>query len=126
VPTLICLDEMGTAAAGPLTFLDEILMIAGGKNVLDEKSPHWPSIDREKLNALAPVAVIELLPGATPQVLHRAKDFWSSLPGDVGTHVTYVTDAWALTPGFECGTLAEKFSTALHPMGNSATSRSAP
>ena len=118
VPTLIALDERGTSAAGPGTFLDEILTIAGGRNVLAGTSSHWPSIDKERLISLSPAAVIEMLPAASPQVLSQASDFWASLPEipAVANHRTYqITDTWALTPGIEVADLAEHLAKLLHP-----------
>jgi iron complex transport system substrate-binding protein len=118
VATLISLDERGLSAAGPGTFLDEILTIAGGKNVLAGTSTHWPSIDKERLGALSPDAVLQLLPGATPQIIQQASEFWDSMPGipAVAQHrVFQITDDWALTPGIEVADLAEHIAASLHP-----------
>jgi iron complex transport system substrate-binding protein len=118
VSTLISLDERGTSAAGPGTFLDEILTIAGGKNVLAYTAAHWPSIDKERLISLSPQAVIELLPAASTQTLAQAADFWATLPEipAVANHRTYhITDPWALTPGIEVADLAEHLAKLLHP-----------
>ncbi len=118
VLTLISLDERGASAAGPGTFLDEILTIAGGKNVLAGTTPHWPSIDKERLLALAPDVVIQLLPGASPQLTAQAADFWATLPDlpAVAHHRIYqITDAWSLTPGIEVADLAEHLANVLHP-----------
>lgn len=118
VSTLLSLDEHGTSAAGPGTFLDEILTIAGGKNVLAGTPSHWPSIDKERLISLSPDAVIELLPAASPQALAQAADFWATLPEipAVANHRAYqITDTWTLTPGIEVADLAEHLARLLHP-----------
>jgi iron complex transport system substrate-binding protein len=118
VPTLLALDDSGASAAGPGTFLDEILTIAGGRNVLAGTTEHWPSLDRERLIALSPSAVVELLPGASPQVLARAADFWKSVPEipAVRDGRTYqINDPWVLTPGIEVADLAEHIASVLHP-----------
>ena len=116
VRTMICLNEGGTFSAGPGTFLDDVLTIAGGQNVLDKSSPHWPTIDRERLTSLAPSAVMILLPAATPQVLKASADFWSK----ENVKTTTITDPWALTPGIEVGELAERMAAALHPVNEGA------
>jgi iron complex transport system substrate-binding protein len=118
VPTLLALDDRGASTAGPGTFLDEILTIAGGRNVLAGTTDHWPSLDRERLMALSPTAVVELLPGASPQVLAQAADFWKTLPEvpAVANGRTYrITDPWVLTPGIEVADLAEQIAALLHP-----------
>jgi iron complex transport system substrate-binding protein len=118
VATLITLDERGAFAAGPGTFLDEILTIAGGKNALAGTSSHWPTIDKERLIALSPDAVVELLPGASPQVLAQAADFWTTvpaIPAVANRRIYPITDTWVLTPGVEVADLAEHLAAVLHP-----------
>jgi iron complex transport system substrate-binding protein len=118
VATFLTIDERGNASAGPGTFLDEILTIAGGRNVLAGTSTHWPAIDKERLISLSPEAVVELMPGASPQVLAQANDFWATLPQipAVAHGRTYqITDQWALTPGIEVADLAEHLAALLHP-----------
>jgi iron complex transport system substrate-binding protein len=118
ITTLIALDDRGAAAAGPGTFLDDILTIAGGKNVLADSSNHWPSIDKETLAQASPDAVVDILPGASPQVIAQANEFWNSLPtlSAVAHHRVYqITDQWALTPGIEVADLAEHLASLLHP-----------
>jgi iron complex transport system substrate-binding protein len=124
ITTLLCLDENGSAAAAPGTFLDDVLTAAGGKNVLPVGSPHWPGVDKERLVAAEPDVVIELLPGAGPQVLDQANRFWASLPSVpavAGHRVYYITDAWSLTPGLEMADLAERLARLLHPDAFAAT-----
>ena len=115
VPTLISLSDSGSSAAGPGTYLDELLTIAGGRNVLAGTSAHWPSLDRERLTALSPAAVIELLPNAGPQTVQAARQFWSGISSDVDRQFASITEPWALTPGEEVGDLAERMAAALHP-----------
>ena len=45
-------------AVGPDTFLGELLVIAGGRNALGERSGLYPVLDREELLVLAPRAVV--------------------------------------------------------------------
>jgi iron complex transport system substrate-binding protein len=116
VRTLICLNESGTSAAGPGTFLDDLLTIAGGQNVLASTSTHWPHIDRERIAALAPAAVLILLPAATPQVLQASDEQWKT----TGTKTCTIADSWALTPGYEMSELAQRFAATLHPQTGTA------
>ena len=118
VATLLALDDRGSSAVGPGTYLDEILTIAGGKNVLEGTQAHWPSIDRERLLALAPDAVVELLPSASPQVLQQATAFWAAVadvPAVAHQRTYQITDPWVVTPGVEVSDLAEHLARLLHP-----------
>ena len=118
VRTLVVLDDSGQSVAGPDTFLDDLVTIAGGENVLAGNRNRFPRIDRELLLSLASDAIIQLQPGATPQRLEQAKQFWESVPNlpAVKNHRVYTfTDWYVLQPGYEVGELAEKFAEALHP-----------
>ena len=63
VCALVVLDESGQSVAGPDTFLDDLLTIAGGENVLAGNRNRYPRIDREMLVSLAPDVIIQLQPG---------------------------------------------------------------
>jgi iron complex transport system substrate-binding protein len=126
VRTLVVLDESGQSVAGPDTFLDDLITLAGGENVLAGNRNRYPRIDREMLLSLAPDAIIQLLPGAAPQRLDQARQFWESLSDlpAVKNHRVYTfTDWYVLQPGFEIGELAEKFADALHPRQSASTTQ---
>ena len=117
-PALIVVDETGQNAAGPRTFLDDLLNVAGGKNVVDATSPSWPSIDRETLVTLSPQVIIQLLPGESTQVCQEAMRNWQSLtnlPAVRNHRIMQLTGTDVLVPGYHVGELAEKFEAALHP-----------
>jgi ABC-type hemin transport system substrate-binding protein len=44
--------------AGPGTFIDEILTLAGGRNIVPEGGRAWSTPSREWLSVAAPVAVV--------------------------------------------------------------------
>jgi iron complex transport system substrate-binding protein len=118
VRTLIVLsaDSQGVAGAG--TFLDDLLKIAGGVNVVPPELGHWPSIDREKLLSLAPQAIIELLPCASPQEREQAAAIWKQLPQIPAVpqgRIYPIYDRYALLPGWHVTDLAEQFGQCLHP-----------
>jgi iron complex transport system substrate-binding protein len=117
VPALIVIDDQGEAVIGSDTFLDDLLRIAGGTNVVASMR-RYPSIDREQLLKFAPEVVIQILPDAAPNVLAQANTFWQSVPDvpAVKNHRVYpITDGSALLPGLAIGDLAEKFADLLHP-----------
>jgi iron complex transport system substrate-binding protein len=124
VPTLIVLQEQATAAAGPGTFLDEVLSIAGGKNVLTA-GPDYPSIDREQMMALSPEVIVQILPGATEPVRSAAEAYWKKLPELAAVRegrVVVIDDPRALMPCSGVAELAEKLASALHPGAAKAAS----
>jgi iron complex transport system substrate-binding protein len=123
VRTLVVLDDSGQSVAGPDTFLDDLVTIAGGENVLAGNRNRYPRIDREMLVTLAPDAIRQLQPEATAQRLEQARQFWRSVP-DVPAvkngRVYTFTDWYVLQPAFEMGALAEQFANALHPIAGSS------
>lgn len=117
VRTLIVLNENGRFCAGPGTFLDDLLQIAGGVNAIPPSAVLYPSIDTEQLLAIAPDAILQLLPAASPQVLEQAAAFWRTvpdLPAVRNGRVYVLTDPQALLPGWGVTDLAEQFATKLH------------
>ena len=108
-------------AVGGGNFVDDLLTIAGGQNVLagpgyDDNS--FPTVDREQLRALDPAVAINLLPDASPQVLDKAKQFWATVPevsAARGGRVYYLTEPYLLWPGMGVGKVAERFAERLHP-----------
>jgi iron complex transport system substrate-binding protein len=118
VPTLLARDEEGYALIAGNTFADDLLTIAGGKNVAADFPMRYPSVDRERLTELAPQAIIQLMPDASPQVILRATESWhnlSDLPAVKQQRVYIITDWYALQPGSHIGDLAEQMAKYLHP-----------
>ena len=121
VKALIVVNDDGQSVAGPGTFLDDILRAAGGENAADPLGVQWPTVDREKILELSPQVVIHLLPAASPQVKAQAEQFWAAmpdLPAVKDKRVHYLTDWYAMLPGYHLGTLAEQFALILHPFAN--------
>ncbi|HEV7301781.1 MAG TPA: helical backbone metal receptor [Tepidisphaeraceae bacterium] len=124
VRTLILTDDRAKGAAGPETFLDDLLTIAGGMNVLADATTPYPQVDREQLRALAPEAIIALRPAATPQEVEQTRAtlaMLTDLPAVRNGRVYILTEPWALLPGWRVGELAERFAAALHPPAATAT-----
>jgi iron complex transport system substrate-binding protein len=121
VRALVVVDVGGRSVAGPGTFLHDILTAAGGENAAASLDNPWPTVDREKIAQLQPQAVLHLLPGASPQTLDQAKQFWAGMP-DVPAvkhqKIHYLTDWYVLLPGYHLGDLAEQFALVLHPFAN--------
>ena len=118
VRTLISQTESPLSVVGGGNFMNDLLTIAGGKNVIEGGDNSYPNIDLERLVALNPDVVVHLLPGESPQVIERAKAFWSSHPelsAVKNGRVYFETESFMLLPGPLVGKIAERFATLLHP-----------
>lgn len=126
VRTLIVRDESAVGTVGPGTFLDDLLTVAGGANVMT--TPGWPNIDRERLLALNPDVIVQLLSDVPPQVEQEARRTWDSLPqlNAVRSGRVHVINKWyTQQPGFHVPRLAEDFARALHAEALTPASRPA-
>lgn len=89
--------------AGGGTFLDEVLTLAGGRNVFADLK-EYPTVSKETLVMLAPDVIVELRPEETiGQERSRELDAdWaplSSLPTVRDGRIAYVTQGFVLQPG---------------------------
>ena len=126
VRALIVLDDAGRGVAGRDNYLDDILTIAGGTNVIRASPIPYPSIDREVLVDLNPEVIFHLLPGATPQVRASAQRMWQSMPQLKAVRegrVHIASQWWVQLPTQHVAELAELFSLALNE-ARAATSSS--
>jgi len=115
VPTLV-LSDASARAVGRHNFIDDVLRLAGGENVV--KASGWPTLDGEQVRALRPAVAFQLLPDATPQVIEQAQRLWQTLPDmpAVSERRVYILrEWWVQQPGLHVGDLAEQFARRLHP-----------
>jgi iron complex transport system substrate-binding protein len=118
VRTLIVREVSAEGAVGRDSFIDDVLQIAGGENVLPASLGAWPTIDRETMVSTNPDAVLHLLPLAPPQAMREAEDLWKQfpdLPAVKNGRVYLLTEWHVQQPGYQIGKLAEIFADKLHP-----------
>jgi iron complex transport system substrate-binding protein len=123
VRTLIAREAGGSGVVGRDNFINDLLEIAGGENVIT--TPGWPNIDGETLVSLKPDAVIHLLSGEPEHVLAEARAFWKSqpnVPAERNGRVYYLNEWYSQVPGSHVAELAEKMADALHPLDTKTTS----
>lgn len=116
--TLISIGESPLSTAGGGTFVDDLLEIAGGKNVIQGGFNSYPTIDREMLLQHDPDTVLQLLPDASQQVMEQAAQFWKSMPQLSAVkrdRVYFLMEWYLLLPGLRVGDVAERFAERLHP-----------
>ena len=114
-------------AAGPKSFYDEIVRIAGGRNVVTDKSLTYPKVSQEGLAALAPDVIIDLV--GERKYYHSAdridldKVFnqkylrapWLAMPSLKGARICVLDGTVYLRPGPRLPKILEAFSAAIHP-----------
>ena len=116
VKTLLLRDESVTATVGRDNFLNDILELAGGQNVIEDSG--WPTIDRERLTNLNPDAIIILLANVPPQVEKQAAaniQRMAHLTAVKNNRVKIINTWYAQQPGLHLGDLADQFAKCLHP-----------
>ncbi|MBH23847.1 MAG: hypothetical protein CMH57_05135 [Myxococcales bacterium] len=95
----------GLYAAGPGSFLDELLVLAGGRNALPKTESLWPAISKEYVLAHPPEWILEFnaSPTADPEVKTReAREAWAAMPSLKAVkagRVRGLTGAHLLLPG---------------------------
>jgi iron complex transport system substrate-binding protein len=116
VSALIVRDENGRDVIGPDNFLDDLLKVVNATNAAAGLGQPYPTIDRERLVALAPQAVIVLLPDAKAQTVEVSQRFWAEMtevPAVKSGRVVTITDGYALVPGSRLGELARRMAEGL-------------
>lgn len=76
-------DITNMYVAGPGTFLNELLEIAGGKNIVSDVEIKYPKISLEEIITRNPEIILEpvLQVNPTPEYLEKFKTSWAQLPG---------------------------------------------
>jgi iron complex transport system substrate-binding protein len=122
VRAIIVTDPSGLDLAGRDTFLDDLLIDAGGENALTPTG--YVTVDREALSALDPEAIIQLLPAADEATRSRAAAFWEANGRlrAVKEHRVYsFTEGYMMLPGSHVADVAAKFAAALHSQKDPAS-----
>lgn len=118
VPALLARADEGFEIIAGDTFTDDLLTLAGGKNVAGQMSTRYPSTDAERIMEMSPAVVFHLLPDGTEQSVDRVKRMWArleKLPATRDKRVFVMTDWYVLHPGAHIGDVAEAFADKLHP-----------
>ncbi len=120
---LLVMGEAGNHLAGPGTFLDELLTLAGGTNAAASVSSPYPSLDREAISRLAPEVILILLPGGQSQAA-AVRDQWlkrTELPAAIAGRVHVLTGEQVMQPGWSMVGTARAMQEALSaPVNTSA------
>jgi iron complex transport system substrate-binding protein len=108
-------EASGILAAGPNTFLSELLALAGGENVLQNSSQAYVDVNEESLVRLDPQVIFEFWPDSVPPDPPLA--IWRrAFPGLAAVRngrVMTVTHRECLIPGPRMPEIARAIATAL-------------
>jgi iron complex transport system substrate-binding protein len=113
---LVGLDPI--TAAGPDTFLGEMLEIAGGANVLAPGGNSYPVLDKERVLALAPESVVcvhSTEPGDDTGGRKTDPLAGLDLPAARSRRIFHLRDRLALLPSTSMPRIAARLASLLHP-----------
>jgi len=112
------LNGLNTAGGG--TFLNDLIEIAGGRNVFRDVTRSYTVVSKEAVIRRKPEVVIELQGKGMldPETVSRIRKLWeslSSLPAVRNDQVHVIENTYALIPGPRVVKLARKLAKLLHP-----------
>jgi iron complex transport system substrate-binding protein len=111
---LIGLDPL--MAAGPGSFVDQLVERAGGRNVLAHLSSPWPHLSLEEVVRIAPDVVILASPGGEGLATSlRSRPGWREVPAVRARRVHAVDPDFVNRPGPELHEAAARLSALIHP-----------
>ncbi|MEC7640753.1 MAG: helical backbone metal receptor [Nitrospinota bacterium] len=107
-------------AVGKGTFLDELLTLAGGKNILSSSPVLYPKVSREYIISASPEIIIVAGPKArlSPEELKKKKKQWkrfTTVRAVKDGNVHYIGADYILIPGPRLTQIVENFIKIIHP-----------
>lgn len=103
--------------AGPHTFVDELIGVAGGKSIFADSKQLWPTVSLEEIVRRQPEILIvpqgEFKQNAVEQF--RARNGWRDLAAVKGGHISTVDANLTQRPGPNIGDAAIALQGAIHP-----------
>jgi iron complex transport system substrate-binding protein len=110
--------EMGglgnLVAAGPGSYLDELLAVVGAENALADYLVRYPKLSAEQILRAQPDVILDLAPAAVPE---SGRDDWRRLPELPAVQfdrVYVLQDGIYLAPGPRIGQAIERLSAIVH------------
>jgi len=107
-------------AVGKGTFLDELLTLAGGENILPPTSARYPKVTKEFIIKSSPEIIIEAGPKSrlSPEEQQERISAWSRFPGIRAVQtksIFFIGDDYILLPGPRLTQTVERFGQVIHP-----------
>lgn len=106
--------------AGKGTFLDELLTMAGGDNILNNSMAIYPKLSKEFVIAQSPEVIIEAIPRSQfpleEQLVHKARwQLFSTIRAVKDDNVHFVAYDYILIPGPRLLKIVDALAKAIHP-----------
>lgn len=107
-------------AAGPATYLGQVLEIAGGKNVAPAGAHPYPPLSKEQIVSLDPEVIIDTSlgeAGVKASVVEAHKKVWKQLPMITAVknkRIHYITDPHLTIPGPSISKTASAIADLVH------------
>ena len=116
VRTLVLVGVNPMTAAGPGTFIDEMLTLVRGRNAIVDNANAYPVLDKEAIVTLDPdvIVVVHTDPGAAPDRMPAALASLDVRAVNEG-HVRWLADPHALLPTTSVPRVMAKLARVLHP-----------
>lgn len=115
-PAMLILSENARSVAGRDNYLDDLLLVAGGKNVVAQVG--YPTLDEEMMQTLRPDVIFVLMPGASDATVLQTQmslKQLDQLPAVRSGKLVVITDNDALLPASGTVRLLKYFRDAMHP-----------
>ena len=108
-------------AVGRDTFLNELLTIAGGENVLPDTMARYPKVSKEYIIAKSPEIIIEVGPKSNlskEETLARKKTWgkFSTLRAGKNDKLYFISADYILIPGPRLLNILDDFTRTIHPV----------
>jgi len=116
VRTLLLVGLNPITAAGPKTFLNEMLFFAGGVNAVTREANRYPVLDKETLAAMRPDAIVLVDADGAAEPFDLPN--WLTameMPAVSNDRVLVLSDAKALLPSSSVPRITAKLAILLHP-----------
>jgi len=112
------LAEILTATGG--SFLDELLTLAGGKNIFGDITQYYPQVSKETLMTRQPEVILELTGGVdlTPEQQRALIGDWQALPSIHAVkngRISVLNEDYLAIPGPRLPQIVRTFRNALYP-----------
>jgi iron complex transport system substrate-binding protein len=114
-----------SSTCGPDTFLDNLISLAGGRNVVTETGQRWPMVSAEFITGAKPEWIIsatsctggETIAACQAKIIKQSQSdpVWSMLPAVKAGQILVVDSDLLLRPGPRILDALEQVRHALHP-----------
>ena len=107
-------------AVGPGTFLNELLILSGGKNILQNSKAQYPKLLKEYIIEQSPEIIIEVGPKSdlSKKEINYRIEQWNRFPtikAIKDKRIHFIGEDYILIPGPRLVKILEKFTKIIHP-----------